>query len=138
MRIVKIWFEGDYLYGKDESGRVYRQSLLWYGELHNATAAERESYTISPVGIHWRSLDVDVSFESFEYVDAEPTRLQRFFLTHKEINVSELAKQMGLNATLLRNYINGFKRPSADREREIMRHVRRIGKEYIEMADTML
>ena len=30
MKIVKIWFNGDYLYGQDESGKTYRQSLLWY------------------------------------------------------------------------------------------------------------
>lgn len=48
------------------------------------------------------------SFESFEYDDAEPSKLQRFFLTHKEINISEFAKRIGMNATLLRNYINGF------------------------------
>lgn len=138
MKIVKIWFEGEYLYGRDQEGREYRQSLLWYRELQEATTKERDAYTISPVGIHWRGLDVDVSFESFEYIDAEPSRLQRFFLTHREINVSEFAKQMGMNATLLRNYINGFKRPSEEREREIMRYVRQMGEKYIEMADAML
>ena len=29
MKIVEIWFDTDYLYGKDEEGRNYRQSLLW-------------------------------------------------------------------------------------------------------------
>ena len=39
----------------------------------------------------------------FAYEDAEPTPLQKFFLTHKEINVSEFAKIIGINASLLRN-----------------------------------
>ena len=43
-----------------------------------------------------------------------------FFLTHKEINVAEFARSMGMNPTLLRNYINGFKKPSKEREQEIM------------------
>ncbi len=57
--------------------------------------------------------------------------LQRFFLTHKEINVAEFARSIGMNATLLRNYINGFKKPSAEREREILAHIHRLGKDMI-------
>ncbi len=80
---------------------------MWYPQLHKASDEERSQYTISTVGIHWRKLDEDVSFESFEYEDAEPSGLQRFFLTHKELNVAEFAKLIGINASLLRNYING-------------------------------
>ncbi|MBP5716758.1 MAG: DUF2442 domain-containing protein, partial [Bacteroidales bacterium] len=68
-------------------------------------------------------------FESFAYEDAEPTTLQRFFLTHKEINIAEFARSMGLNPTLLRNYINGFKTPSKEREREIFEHIHKLGAE---------
>ena len=110
MKIKKIWFDGDYIYGMDERNNTYRQSLLWYSKLRNASAEERERYTFSTIGIHWRELDEDVSFESFGYEDAEPSKLQRFFLTHKEINVSEFARLIGINAALLRNYINGFKK----------------------------
>lgn len=88
---------------------------------------------MSTVGIHWRELDEDVSFESFAYGDAEPTKLQRFFLTHREINVSEFAKLAGINAALLRNYINGFKKPSKERERQILEQIHALGKEYAEV-----
>lgn len=57
------------------------------------------------------------------------SKLQQFFLTHKEINVSEFAKIVGINASLLRNYINGFKKPSEERERMIMEGIRNVGKE---------
>ena len=80
-------------------------------------------------GIHWRALDEDISFESFTYDDAEPTAMQRFFLTHKEINVAEFARSIGMNATLLRNYINGFKKPSKEREQTILDHIHKLGKE---------
>lgn len=130
MKIERIWFEGDYLYGMGDDGKTYRQSLLWYPRLREADNIERTKYTMSTVGIHWRDLDEDVSFESFEYEDAEPSKLQRFFLTHKEINVSEFAKLIGMNATLLRNYINGFKKPSKEREEQILRMVHKIGTEF--------
>lgn len=62
--------------------------------------------------------------------NAEPSKLQRFFLTHKEINVSEFAKLIGINATLLRNYINGFKKPSKEREAKILQQIHKIGAEF--------
>lgn len=129
-RISKIWFDGEWLYGLGDDGKTYRQSLLWYRDLLDATDAEREEYTISTIGIHWRKLDVDVSFESFLYDEAEPSPMQRFFLTHPEINISGFARKTGINATLLRNYINGFKKPSREREEEILAGIRNLGREF--------
>ena len=134
MKIKKIWFDGDYIYGMDERNNTYRQSLLWYSKLRNASAEERERFTFSTIGIHWRELDEDVSFESFGYEDAEPSKLQRFFLTHKEINVSEFARLIGINAALLRNYINGFKKPSKEREGQILEQIHKIGAEFMEVV----
>ena len=129
MKIKEIWFDADYIYGKDEEGKEYKQSLLWYPQLRQANDEERMKYSFGFSGIHWRELDEDISFESFEYEDAEPSALQRFFLTHKEINVAEFARRIGMNPTLLRNYINGFKKPSKEREQEILDHIHKLGEE---------
>ena len=115
----------------EEDGCEYKQSLMWYPRLRQADAEERGKYTFGIDGIHWRNLDEDVSFESFEYEDAEPSALQRFFLTHKEINVAEFARRIGMNPTLLRNYINGFKKPSKEREQEILDHIHKLGEELV-------
>lgn len=131
MKIIEIWFDADFIYGKDEEGKEYKQSLLWYPRLQAASDEERSRYTRGLGGFHWRELDEDISFDSFEYEDAEPTALQRFFLTHKEINVAEFARSMDMNPTLLRNYINGFKKPSKERERAIIDHIHKLGKEMI-------
>ena len=131
MKIVKIWFDDTYIYGENEDGKVFRQSLLWYPALMNASDIERTEYVFGMGGIHWRKLDEDVSFESFVYEDAEPTAFQRFFLSHKEINVAEFAKAIGINASLLRNYINGFKKPSKEREEQILNHIHKMGQEYM-------
>ena len=109
MIIKEIWFDAEFIYGIDEDGREHRQSLLWYPRLRQATDEERSKYTFGLDGIHWRGLDEDVSFDSFGYEDAEPSALQRFFLTHKEINVAEFARSLNMNPTLLRNYINGYR-----------------------------
>lgn len=134
-RIVEIWFAGDLLYGKDCDGNIVAQSLLWYPELRNASDKERSKYTFGFEGIHWRALDVDISFESFFYSDAIPSPMQRFFLEHREINVAEFAKRIGINATLLRNYINGFKVPSKEREKFILQEIVKMGKEYLEVTE---
>lgn len=134
MKITKIWFEGDYLYGLGDDGKDYRQSLLWYPRLRESTEEERNQYVIGFDGIHWRNLDEDVSFESFEYEDAEPTSLQRFFMTHKELNVAEFARKIGINASLLRNYINGFKKPSKECEQQILEQVHQMGREMLSVV----
>ena len=131
MKIKEIWFDADRILGRDEMGKEYSQSLLWYPRLRDASAEERSQYTIGLGGIHWRGLDEDISFESFEYEDAEPSALQRFFLTHKEIKVAEFARRVGMNPTLLRNYINGFKKPSKEREQEILNHIHKLGEEML-------
>ena len=134
MKIVRVWFDKDYVYGVDNNGKEYRQSLLWYPHLLSANEEERMKYTIGFDGVHWRELDEDISFESFEYEDAEPTPLQKFFLTHKELNIAEFAKLININASLLRNYINGFKKPSKEREEQILKEIHKIGAGYMEVV----
>ena len=90
MKITEIWFSADYIFGRDEKGKEYSQSLLWYPKLKAASDEERGQYSFGYDGIHWRNLDEDISFESFAYEDAEPSALQRFFLAH----IHKLGKEM--------------------------------------------
>ena len=129
-KLSNITFDSKYIYAEDASGRKLKQSILWYPALMNASDEQRNKYEVGHTGFHWRELDEDISFESFEYDDAIPSKVQEFFLTHKEINVAEFAKRIGINATLLRNYINGFKKPSAAREAEILDAIHQLGIEY--------
>lgn len=134
MNITKIWIDSDYIYGVDENNHQYRQSLLWYPDLKNATEEERLDYKFGLRGIHWRNLDVDISFESFADEDAEPTPLQRFFFKHREIKISEFSKLIGIDASLLRNYVNGFKKPSKERENQILKGIHLLAAEYASTA----
>ena len=45
MKIKEIWFDADYIYGRDEEGKEYKQSLLWYPQLRQANDEERDKYT---------------------------------------------------------------------------------------------
>ena len=130
-KIVKVYLTPEQIVGVTDDGRELSQSLLWYRQLLEAPDEVRNDFSFGASGIFWNQVDVQISFESFEYPDAQPTKLQRFFLTHQEINVSGFAKRFGLNPTLLRSYINGFKTPSPAREEEILAHIRALGDEYI-------
>jgi len=36
MKIKEIWFDADYIYGRDEEGCEHKQSMLWYPRLRQA------------------------------------------------------------------------------------------------------
>jgi len=120
------------MYGKDNQGNIYCQSVLWYRRLIGASPEQLSHYELSMDGVHWPDLDEDISFESFvERNNVEPSALQTFFLTHREINLAEFAKSMGINGTLLRNYVYGWKTPSQDRINEIVCALHRFGNQLI-------
>ena len=129
MKISKIWFDGDRIYGQTDDGRTLWQSLLYYRRLRGATEAERQDYEMDDEGIHWYALDEDVSFESFEYDDPEPVGISRIFLSHPELKASAVGRRLGISQSLMAQYINGTKKPSRERERLILNEIANIGKE---------
>ena len=129
MKISKIWFADDLIYGLTDDGRELWQSLLYYKRLRNATDEERANYEMDDEGIHWYDLDEDVSFESFEYDDPEPTGISRIFLSHPELNASAVGRRLGISQSLMAQYINGTKKPSKERERLIMDEIILISQE---------
>ena len=131
MKVKKIWFENEKLYAEMEDGHVLWQSILYYRRLVEATDEQRKNYALGHFGIHWEEIDEDVSYESFEYDNPEPVGISRLFLTHPELNASSVARRMGMKQSLLASYINGTKKPSAEREAEILNTVRQIGHELV-------
>ena len=129
MNISKIWFADDRIYGLTDDGRTLWQSLLYYRRLRNATDEQRADYEIDDEGIHWYALDEDVSFESFEYDDSEPTDVSKVFLSHPELNAAAVGRRLGISQSFMTHYINGMKKPSKERERMIVNEVAAIGKE---------
>lgn len=134
MEAYKFRITDEHMYLTDPQGCEYKQSILWYSRLLKATQEQRGNFELSTEGIHWRALNEDVSFDSFLYECAEPTPMQRFFLTHREINIAEFANRIGINASLLRNYINGFKGISKEREELILQGIKSLGNELREVT----
>lgn len=136
MRIEKIWFDGNRIYARFEDGRTLWQSLLYYRNLMNAE--NRDDYVIEDDGVHWYGLDVDISNESFEYEDPEPKGLSKILLSHPELNLSAIARRMGLQQSLLAAYSSGMKRPSKAREHQIISEFHKIGTELLSIGSNSL
>ncbi len=55
--------------------------------------------------------------------------LQQFFQFYKVINVKALSERIGMNQSLLSQYIEGSKRPSTVQNQRILKGVQQVGRE---------
>ena len=60
--------------------------------------------------------------------------LKQFFQYYKVINSKALAEKIGMNPTLLSQYVRGHKKPSETQSRRILYGINRIGQELAEMS----
>lgn len=58
---------------------------------------------------------------------------KQFFKYYKVINANFLAEKIGMNATLLSQYVQGHKKPSAKQTERILRGIHQIGQELSEI-----
>jgi DNA-binding transcriptional regulator YdaS (Cro superfamily) len=63
--------------------------------------------------------------------------LPSFFEFYKIINAKALSQRIGMNQSLLAQYITGRKRPSPTQTRRILKGVQQIGKELSEIRFLM-
>lgn len=59
--------------------------------------------------------------------------LESFFSFYRVINARALSERIGMNQSLLAQYINGSKKPSPSQTRRILDGVRQIGRELTEV-----
>ena len=129
MNIRKLWFANNRIYIQTTEGEELYQFLYFYPRLLHATPEQLADCELWDDGIHWEALDEDVSFESFRYPETkEPaTGLQAAFLTNPELNVSAVARRIGIRQSLLASYIKGTKKPSNERKTQILNAIHSIG-----------
>ena len=65
IHIEKVWFQEDNIYILTSTGEKRYHPLAWFPRLLNASEEERNQFEFSPFGIHWPTLDEDLSFEGF-------------------------------------------------------------------------
>lgn len=129
MKIIKLWFDDGRIYVTNDKGETLYQSLKFYPRLLVATDEQRARYELWDYGIRWDEIDEDMSYESFHYDDTkEPAPgIQDAFLSHPELNISAVARRMGIRQSLLASYIKGTKMPSPERKKLILDTIHEIG-----------
>lgn len=81
---------------------------------------------------------VNLTFEDLKYVytidEIKFTLdIQSFFDFYKVINAKALSARIGMNQSLLAQYISGSKKPSAVQRKRILKGVQQIGRELSEI-----
>ena len=61
----------------------------------------------------------------------QTTQLYKLFMAHPELNVSAIARRLGISQSLMAQYISGKKKASDERITLILNTVREIGQELI-------
>lgn len=74
---TEVSFDGhDFTVGLSD-GRKITVPLFWYPRLFDATAAQREAYELSAMGLHWEEIDEDISVEGLLAGRMDNTRFGR-------------------------------------------------------------
>ena len=131
MEIVeKIWLTDDAVWIRTADGKEACEKFIDYPRLRYATAKQRANYEADEIGLHWEEIDEDLSFEGF-FEKKETTMLYKLFMAHPELNVSAIARRIGISQSLMAQYISGKKKPSDARITLILDTIREIGQELI-------
>jgi len=75
VKVNKLWFSDERLFIETDKNEVLSQLLRFYPRLKNATEMQRTKWEQSYGGLHWQTIDEDISFESFHWADNDPLRL---------------------------------------------------------------
>ena len=131
--ITKLWFAEGRIYILTDQGNTYSRPLEAFPLLLEATPEQRSKYEIGIDGddIRWDDIDEDIHISSF-FVTAEPDSnnpIAQVFRQFPQLNVSEMARSIGINKSLLSRYIYGIKKPSDQRKEQILGCIRQLGRE---------
>jgi Protein of unknown function (DUF2442) len=70
----RVWFDEDSLSIGLSDGRTLGVPLAWFPRLLHASAEQRDACRISRRGLHWESLDEDISVAGLLAGHADQTR----------------------------------------------------------------
>lgn len=101
----------------------------------NFIATEAESFEELKINV-LEAVNLAFEDQGFTYIIDEikfEYDLQSFFDFYKVINAKALSERIGMNQSLLAQYIKGIKKPSAAQTNRILEGVQQIGRELTEI-----
>jgi hypothetical protein len=118
--IKQIGFTESEIFIELHSGERKFLQIEDFPRLQEATAEQRANYRLSHFGIHWETIDEDISFEGFfTYKKLPENEITLFFQNFPEISLGKFADRIGISPSMLRHYACGTKTPSEKRKKEI-------------------
>ncbi len=137
-KINKIWFADERIYMQTDNKEVYSRPLEAFPILKEASIEQRLNFSIGKFAddIRWEEIDEDIHISSF-FDTTEPdmnNELARIFNACPELNVSEIARSIQINKSLLFKYIYGIKKPSDKRINEIKDALKRVSAKILEVV----
>ena len=132
-QIKNLWFDKNHIYIRTTDERILSRPLKAYPELDEASVEQRNDFTFDEDGmaIRWEALDADMHISSF-YETSEPNEqneVAAMFNRFPWLNISEVARYLGINKSLLARYIYGISKPSEQRLQQIRDALHTFGKE---------
>ena len=133
--IKEIWFANERIFMRTADGDEYSRPLEAFPVLKDATDSQRNDFKIGRFGddVRWEILDEDIHINSF-FETKEPdvtNEIGEIFGRFPQLNVSEIARWMGINKSLLSKYIYGIKTPSEERKNQIIDALHALGQELV-------
>src|ERR1035437_2940394 len=134
IEITKVWVDDVGVYIQTSSGEIKSELFNDYIRLRYATPAQRANFEYDNIGIHWSDIDEDLSFEGFFDKENEPEKpeLYTLFKSLSEINVSSIARRMGIPQSVMASYLCGAKKPSEKSKREIEKTLHQICQDLLD------
>jgi NADH:ubiquinone oxidoreductase subunit D len=127
-KLNRVWTDDTAVYIETSDGKVFSEKFEDYPRLRYATPVQRAAFEYNNVFIRWEELDEDLSIEGFMKKHKTGNELYRIFKEHPELNVSAVARKIGIPQSVMASYLCGIKKPSAKRLREIEDTIHETGK----------
>lgn len=130
-KILKVWFESERIFIFTDAGHTLSLDLEVFPRLKDATSEQRNAVVIEPWGdaMRWEEIDEDIHISTF-YEDLAPdhdNEVAYLFNRFPQLNVSEVARLIGIHKSLMAQYIYGVKTPSKERMQKIKSVLHQLG-----------
>ena len=131
--VKRVWLTDEAIHIETTDGRQEKELFSEFSRLKFATPEQRANYTLDHFGIRWEALDEDLSYDGFFHNKAAKSPLADVFKRLYGVNISAIARRMGLPQSLMAAYVSGIKKPSDERKKEIEDTLHQLGNELLQV-----
>ena len=133
IEISKVWISDEAVHVLAADGRKGVELFSDYPRLRLASEEQRHNFEVDDFGIHWPDLNEDLCFDNF-FQKKKANSLYLLLMAHPEINVSFLARRIGLSQMDMAEAITSANEPSQELMHQVINSIKAIGRELQEVT----